>query len=106
MALWEVAFPVNYTSSGDLTRHAIEKHIKEIDKIYRHLNKLRNFSASSQAPLSPDNLRSMEVDSVTTGEQNYPGWNPQWLEAVAPGYLAPIRLKQRLGAYRCRAGRD
>ena len=55
MALWEVAFPVNYTSSGDLTRHAIEKHIKEIDKIYRHLNKLRNFSASSQAPLSPDN---------------------------------------------------
>lgn len=66
----------------------------------------RVFGLLPNPPLSPDNLRSMEVDSVTTGEHNYPGWNPQWLEAVAPGYLAPVRLKQRLGAYRCRAGRS
>jgi tRNA nucleotidyltransferase (CCA-adding enzyme) len=27
-------------------------------------------------PLSPDNLRSMEVDSVTDGSHDYPGWQP------------------------------
>ena len=56
-------------------------------------------------PMSPDNLRSMQVDNVTDGRHNLPGWQPRALEAVAPGYLAPIKLKQRLSAYRCRAGR-
>jgi uncharacterized protein YbjT (DUF2867 family) len=40
-------------------------------------------------PLSPDNLRSMEVDSVSDGTHDYPGWQPKALEAVAPGYLSP-----------------
>lgn len=59
-----------------------------------------------QPPISPDNLRSMQVDNVSDGTHNYPGWNPQRLEAVAPAYLSPIRLRQRLDTYRCRAGRS
>lgn len=58
------------------------------------------------APLSPDNLRSMEVDSVTDGSHDYPGWHPTPLEAVAPGYLSPAEMIQlRLDRYRYRAGR-
>ena len=57
-------------------------------------------------PLSPDNLRSMEVDSVTDGSLNYPGWQPKPLEAVAPTYLSPAEISQlRLNRYRFRAGR-
>lgn len=56
-------------------------------------------------PLTPDNLRSLSVPSVTDGHHNPPGWQPHALEAVAPGYLAPLRLRQRLGLYRSRAGR-
>ena len=57
-------------------------------------------------PLSPDNLRSLQVDNVSDGAHDTPGWNPQRLEAVAPAYLAAIRLRQRLDGYRCRAGRS
>lgn len=57
-------------------------------------------------PLSPDNLRSMEIDSVTDGARDYPGWQPALLEAVAPTYLAADDSEQmRLDRYRYRAGR-
>jgi NADH dehydrogenase len=56
-------------------------------------------------PMSPDNLRSMQVDSVSDGQRNYPGWNPQPLEAMAPVYLATIRPRLRFDSYRHRAGR-
>ena len=57
-------------------------------------------------PLSPDNLRSMEVDSISDGSHDYPGWQPTALEAVAPTYLSPTELPQfRLDRYRYRAGR-
>jgi len=56
-------------------------------------------------PMSPDNLRSMQLDSVTDGQHDFPGWSPRPLEAVAPAYLSSIKLKRRLDAYRCRAGR-
>ncbi|MFZ4535191.1 complex I NDUFA9 subunit family protein [Propionivibrio sp.] len=56
-------------------------------------------------PMSPDNLRSMQVESVTDGRRNYPGWQPRSLEAVAPGYLSSSTPKLRLDSYRCRAGR-
>ena len=56
-------------------------------------------------PLSTDNLRSMQVDSRTDGRRNYPGWQPQPLEAIVPGYLAAIKPKLRFDGYRCRAGR-
>lgn len=57
-------------------------------------------------PMSPDNLRSMEVDSVSDGSHDYPNWQPTPLEAVAPGYLSPTEIGQlRLDRYRLRAGR-
>ena len=56
-------------------------------------------------PMSLDNLRSMQVDNVTEGRHDFPGWSPQALEALAPGYLSAIKLKRRLDGYRCRAGR-
>ncbi|MBO3701345.1 MAG: complex I NDUFA9 subunit family protein [Candidatus Accumulibacter sp.] len=57
-------------------------------------------------PLSPDNLRSMDVDSVSDGAHDYPGWQPTALEAVAPTYLSPAEQGQvRLDRYRLRAGR-
>jgi NADH dehydrogenase len=57
-------------------------------------------------PLSPDNLRSMEVDSVGDGEHDYPEWQPTSLEAIAPSYLSPDEIEQlRLDRYRYRAGR-
>lgn len=56
-------------------------------------------------PMSPDNLRSMQIDSVTEGLRNYPGWQPLSLEAVAPSYLSAVKPKRRLDGYRCRAGR-
>lgn len=56
--------------------------------------------------LSPDNLRSMQVDSVCdAGCRSFPGWNPRALEAVVPGYIADLAPKRRLDHYRLRAGR-
>ena len=56
-------------------------------------------------PMSPDNLRSMQLDNLTDGHHNYPGWQPKSLEAVAPGYLSALRPNLRLDKYRLRAGR-
>jgi uncharacterized protein YbjT (DUF2867 family) len=56
-------------------------------------------------PLSPDNLRSMEVANVSDGTHNYPGWLPQALEAVAPAYLTASTPRMRFDSYRYRAGR-
>ncbi len=57
-------------------------------------------------PLSRDNLLSLQVDSVSDGLHNYPAWQPQRLEAVAPGYLGAFGGNRRLDAYRARAGRS
>lgn len=56
-------------------------------------------------PLSPDNLRSMQVDNVTDGHHDFPGWRARSLEAIAPTYLSPVKLRRRMDGYRCRAGR-
>lgn len=56
--------------------------------------------------LSPDNLRSMQVDSVCdAGCRVFPGWQPRALEAVAPSYIANRVPRRRLDAFRIRAGR-
>jgi NADH dehydrogenase len=47
----------------------------------------------------------MQLDSVSDGLSNYPGWKPQLLEAIAPTYLSAVKPRQRLDGYRCRAGR-
>lgn len=44
-------------------------------------------------PMSPDNLRSMQVDSVSDGLHDFPGWRPQALAALAPAYLSARRRR-------------
>lgn len=39
-------------------------------------------------PMTPDNLRSMQVANVADGCHAYPGWQPAALEDVAPDYLS------------------
>ncbi len=57
--------------------------------------------------LSPDNLRSMQVDSVCEGgDCRLPAaWRPTALEAVAPTYIARQTPKGKLDSFRYRAGR-
>ncbi len=56
--------------------------------------------------LSPDNLRSMEKDSVCEGTWNAPvNWRPTALEAIAPTYIALNTPKGKLDSFRYRAGR-
>ncbi len=56
--------------------------------------------------LSPDNLRSMEKDSVCEGTWNAPAqWRPTALESIAPTYIALNTPKGKLDGFRYRAGR-
>lgn len=56
--------------------------------------------------MSPDNLRSMQVDSVCEAGCNPPAsWQPTALEAVAPTYIAHNTPKGKLDSFRYRAGR-
>lgn len=56
-------------------------------------------------PMSPDNLRSLEVDSVTDGSRDFPGWRPQSLEAIAPTYLSRASARSRYDDLRRRSSR-
>lgn len=56
--------------------------------------------------MSPDNLRSMQVDSVCEGScATPPNWRPVALEAIAPSYVSRNTPKGRLDGFRYRAGR-
>lgn len=56
--------------------------------------------------LSPDNLRSMQVDNVADGSAaTFPGWRPTPVEAIAPTYIAGNHPRARLDRYRWYAGR-
>ena len=56
--------------------------------------------------MSPDNLRSMQRDSVCEGNCHPPAnWRPTALEAVAPTYIALNTPKGKLDSFRFRAGR-
>ena len=65
----------------------------------------RILSLLPNPPLSPDNLRSMQVDNLTDGARNYPDWNPKSLESIAPAYLSKVKVKRRLDGFRRHAGR-
>lgn len=56
-------------------------------------------------PMSPDNLRSMDIDNVDDGGQRFPGWAPAALESVAPAYLGRVLPKTKLDGFRYHAGR-
>ncbi len=56
--------------------------------------------------MSPDNLRSMQKDSVAQpGAQLPAAWAPVALESIAPSYIALKTPKGRLDSFRFRAGR-
>ncbi|KXB29670.1 epimerase [Dechloromonas denitrificans] len=56
--------------------------------------------------MSPDNLRSMQRDSVCEGNCKPPAnWQPTALEAIAPTYIALNTPKGKLDGFRFRAGR-
>lgn len=56
--------------------------------------------------MSPDNLRSMQEDSVAGPDSLAPaGWAPTALEAIAPTYIAHNTPKGKLDSFRFRAGR-
>jgi NADH dehydrogenase len=56
--------------------------------------------------MSPDNLRSMQVDSVCEGDCHPPAaWEPTAVEAIAPTYIAHKTPKGKLDSFRFRAGR-
>jgi NADH dehydrogenase len=56
------------------------------------------------SPLTLDNVRSMERDSVSGASLPF-GITPTALEAVAPSYLAGVLPRSRFNFYRIRAGR-
>lgn len=59
-----------------------------------------------QPMMSPDNLRSMQVDSVCEGACNPPAnWRPTAVEAIAPSYIALNTPKGKLDRFRFHAGR-
>ena len=97
------------------TLHELVRYVADLGGRPRTIIDMPSGIASLQArvlgwlpnpPLSPDNLRSLSVPSVTDGRNAPPAWQPHALEAVAPGYLAPLKLRERLGFYRSRAGRS
>lgn len=56
--------------------------------------------------MSPDNLRSMQVDSVCDANCKAPAnWRPTALESIAPTYVARNTPKGKLDGFRFRAGR-
>ena len=56
--------------------------------------------------MSPDNLRSMRLDSVCSGRTPvFPDWQPQALEAIVPGYISHNSPGDRMAQYRNIAGR-
>ncbi len=96
------------------TLRELVEYTGELSGHRRKVIALPNALASLQAKIlgllpnplmSPDNLLSLQVDSVTDGHCNYPGWLPKPLEAVAPAYLSAVKPKLRFDGYRGRAGR-
>ena len=56
--------------------------------------------------MSPDNLRSMQIDSVCETGCNPPAnWQASALESIAPTYIAGNTPKGKLDSFRFRAGR-
>jgi NADH dehydrogenase len=104
---YDVAGPRQYTM------RQLFEFVCRVTGRHRFLFDLPDWMASAQARLlelspvpimSRDNLRSMEVPSIT-GEPFPFGKLPQSLEAIAPTYLAPHGPRERLPELRWRARR-
>lgn len=90
-------------------------YVGEISGHPRKIIALNDFWAYLQAGLlmlapkpllSPDNLRSMQVDSVADAASKAPAnWQPMPLEAIAPTYLSAKAPRVRYNTFRLTAGR-
>jgi len=96
------------------TLRQIIEYVNELTGARKTVKDLPEFWALIQAGvlsllpkpmLSPDNLRSMEVDSVAPDAKMPFGITPAALEAVAPTYLLGVAIKRNLDRYRLTAGR-
>lgn len=75
---WTTGYPVKFTSDGDYTHQAIEKHINELVKVYGHLCALRNFSVSVNPPADAD-LYDTWLDPSTMELKTYFGEGQGWM---------------------------
>jgi uncharacterized protein YbjT (DUF2867 family) len=97
------------------TLRELVEYVGEVSGNRRSIKELNDFWGYLQAgilwllpdpPLSPDNLRSMDVDNVASADgQTYPGWHPAALEAIVPTYLGHVAPKTKLDGFRYHAGR-
>ena len=54
MAEFSIAYPIDYTASGDTTAQAISKLINEISAIYSNLHRIRTFDIGAAEPSGPE----------------------------------------------------
>ena len=96
------------------TLRQVVDYVNELTGARKTVKDLSEFWALMQAGflsllpnpmLSPDNLRSMEVDSVAPDAEFPYGIRPQPVEAVAPTYLLGVAIKRHLDRFRLKAGR-
>lgn len=96
------------------TLRQIIEYVNELTGTHRKIGDLPEFWALVQAGflslmpkplLSPDNLRSMEIDSVAADAQMPFGIVPTAMEAIAPTYLLGVAAKQKYDHFRLAAGR-
>jgi uncharacterized protein YbjT (DUF2867 family) len=96
------------------TLRQIIEYVNEVTGARTTIKDLPEFWALLQAGLlsllpnpmlSPDNLRSMEVDSVAPDAVMPYGIVPAPLEAIAPTYLLGVAIKRNLDRFRLTAGR-
>lgn len=96
------------------TLRQIIEYVNELTGTRRKIGDLPEFWALVQAGflslmpkplLSPDNLRSMEIDSVAADAQMPFGVVPAAMEAIAPTYLLGVAAKQKYDHFRLAAGR-
>ena len=96
------------------TLRQIIEYVNELTGSRKKIRDLPRFLAQLQAGflslmpkpmLSPDNLRSMEVDNVAPDAQMPCGIAPTAMEAVAPTYLLGVAAKRHFDRFRVAAGR-
>ena len=91
---------VNYVN--DVT--GARKQVKDLSLFWAHLQ-AGLMSLAPKVMMCPDNLRSMEIDSIAPDTPLPYGITAKALESVGPTYLLGVAIKRRLDGFRLRAGR-
>ena len=80
------------------------KPVKDLSLFWAHMQ-AGLMSLAPKPMMSPDNLRSMEIDSVAPDAKMPYGIVPKAVESVGPTYLLGVAIKRRLDGFRLKAGR-